>query len=87
MRITSKYFLIALSLLFSSEVLSKGQPTEWQISFQDAASPLMQSLIDLHDFVFWIVTIITIFVFFFCAMLSNQCFVLLWKGTVYYNRT
>ena len=67
MRITSKYFLIALSLLFSSEVLSKGQPTEWQISFQDAASPLMQSLIDLHDFVFWIVTIITIFVFFLLA--------------------
>ena len=38
--------------LLSSNTLSKGQPTEWQLSFQEAASPLMQNLIDFHDFVF-----------------------------------
>ena len=49
-------------LLISSEVLAK-QPSEWQIGFQEAGSPLMQQLINLHDFVFWIITAITVFVF------------------------
>ena len=62
------FILIApLTLLVSGESFSKGQPSEWQISFQDAASPLMQNLIDLHDFVVWIITFITIFVFFLLA--------------------
>ena len=39
-------------LLFSNALLAKGQPTEWQLSFQEAGSPLMQKLIDFHDFVF-----------------------------------
>ena len=51
--------------LLSSNTLSKGQPTEWQLSFQEAASPLMQNLIDFHDFVFWVITFITVFVFFY----------------------
>ncbi len=58
------YLAIALSSIFmSNELLATGQPTEWQIGFQEAGSPLMQRLIDLHDFVFWIITVITIFVF------------------------
>ena len=62
------FYLIAPFIsLTSSESFAKGQPSEWQISFQDAASPLMQNLIDLHDFVFWIITFITIFVFFLLA--------------------
>ena len=62
------FFLIApLLTIIGREAFSKGQPSEWQISFQEAASPLMQSLIDLHDFVFWIITFITIFVFFLLA--------------------
>ncbi len=59
-----------ISLIFSIMILPKyafsnpkGQPYEWQIGFQDAGSPLMQELINLHDFVFWIVTIITLLVF------------------------
>ena len=63
------FILIApLISLISSKSFSKGQPSEWQISFQDAASPLMQNLIDLHDFVFWIITFITIFVFSYSLM-------------------
>ena len=61
------YFFNFVFLFFGGKVFSKGQPTEWQISFQEAASPLMQSLINLHDFVFWIITIITLFVFFLLA--------------------
>jgi cytochrome c oxidase subunit 2 len=57
--------------LLSSNTLSKGQPTEWQLSFQEAASPLMQNLIDFHDFVFWVITFITVFVFF---LLAYVCF-------------
>ncbi len=54
-------------LFFSNNSFAKGQPTEWQIGFQEAGSPLMQRLIDLHDFVFWIITAITIFVFLLLA--------------------
>ena len=45
----------------SSNTLSKGQPTEWQLSFQEAASPLMNNG---FDFFFWVITFITVFVFF-----------------------
>ena len=54
------FFTTSLLLLIDKDAFSKGQPSEWQISFQDAASPLMQSLINLHDFVFWIITFITL---------------------------
>ncbi len=62
------YILSFLSFLFiSNELLAKGQPTEWQIGFQEAGSPLMQKLIDFHDFVFWVITAITVFVFLLLA--------------------
>ncbi len=54
-------------LLYSNGLLAKGQPTEWQLGFQEAGSPLMQKLIDFHDFVFWIITAITVFVFLLLA--------------------
>ena len=63
--------IFAFITLLGSNTLSKGQPTEWQLSFQEAASPLMQNLIDFHDFVFWVITFITVFVFF---LLAYVCF-------------
>ena len=33
-------------------LFAKGQPTEWQMGFQEAASPLMAELSGLHDFCF-----------------------------------
>ena len=60
--------IFAFITLLGSNTLSKGQPTEWQLSFQEAASPLMQNLIDFHDFVFWVITFITVFVFFFTCL-------------------
>ena len=47
-----------------------GQPEKWQMSFQEAASPLMEELISLHDMVFWIITFITLFVF---GLLTYVC--------------
>ncbi len=55
------------TLLSQNTSYAKGQPTDWQLSFQEAASPLMAELIGLHDFIFWVITFITIFVFFLMA--------------------
>ena len=64
-------FFTAITLfLMASSAMSKGQPTEWQIGFQEAASPLMAELAGLHDFIFWIITFITIFVF---VLLAYVC--------------
>ncbi len=52
---------------FVKSSMAIGQPEEWQLSFQKAGSPLMQRLIDFHDFVFWIITAITVFVFLLLA--------------------
>lgn len=62
-------FLVLSSfiLLYANLSIAKGQPSEWQLSFQEPASPLMEQLISLHDFVFWIITAITIFVFLLLA--------------------
>jgi cytochrome c oxidase subunit II len=39
-----------------------GQPTPWEIGLQESASPVMDDVIWLHSFVFWIITGITTFV-------------------------
>ncbi len=67
------YFITTfLSFLFVQNLAeAKGQATDWQLGLQEAASPLMAELINLHDFIFWIITIITIFVF---ALLAYVCF-------------
>jgi cytochrome c oxidase subunit 2 len=62
-----KFFTFLISFFTAKQILAKGQPTEWQLGFQEAGSPLMQQLIDFHDFVFWIITAITVFVFLLLA--------------------
>lgn len=39
-----------------------GQPKPWEISLQDAATPVMESIISFHNLLLWIITIITLFV-------------------------
>jgi len=39
-----------------------GQPSPWQMGFQQSAAPTMDDIIWFHDFVLWIITAITIFV-------------------------
>ena len=41
---------------------SAGEPTPWQMGLQEAATPLMQSIDDLHDILLVIITLITLFV-------------------------
>jgi cytochrome c oxidase subunit 2 len=62
-----KFFTFLTFFFTANQIFAKGQPTEWQLGFQEAGSPLMQQLIDFHDFVFWIITAITVFVFLLLA--------------------
>jgi len=39
-----------------------GQPTPWQIGLQDSASPIMDDITSFNTFLFWITTVITLFV-------------------------
>jgi cytochrome c oxidase subunit II len=39
-----------------------GQPSPWQLSFQQSAAPTMDDIIWFHDFVLWIIVAITVFV-------------------------
>ena len=41
---------------------SAGEPTPWQMGLQQAATPLMQSIDDLHDILLIVITLITLFV-------------------------
>lgn len=39
-----------------------GQPTNWQLGFQQAATPVMENIIWFHDFLLWLITAIALFV-------------------------
>lgn len=53
----------ALTLLASVAAwAAAGQPEPWQIGFQDAASPVAESIHWLHNFLLVIITVITLFV-------------------------
>src|SRR4029077_4615369 len=40
----------------------EGQPSPWQITFQNAATPIMEQITSFHTFVTVIITIIALFV-------------------------
>ena len=39
-----------------------GQPSPWQLGFQQAATPVMDDIVWFHDFLLWLITAITLFV-------------------------
>jgi cytochrome c oxidase subunit II len=39
-----------------------GQPSPWQLGFQQSATPVMDNIIWFHDFLLWLITAITLFV-------------------------
>src|SRR5690606_36882399 len=39
-----------------------GRPSEWQLGLQQSATPVMDNIINFHDFLLWIITAITLFV-------------------------
>ncbi|MDC0624628.1 cytochrome c oxidase subunit II [Alphaproteobacteria bacterium] len=56
-----KILLILITIFISMPVLSNGA-TDWQLGFQEPASPVMQGVFDLHNFVLIMMTAITVFV-------------------------
>lgn len=46
----------------SAAFAGMGQPSPWEISLQQAASPVMSNIIWFHNFLLWLITIITLFV-------------------------
>jgi cytochrome c oxidase subunit II len=39
-----------------------GQPSPWQLGFQQSATPVMDNIVWFHDFLLWLITAITLFV-------------------------
>jgi cytochrome c oxidase subunit II len=39
-----------------------GQPSPWQMGFQQAATPVMENIVWFHDFLLWLIIAITLFV-------------------------
>ena len=72
-------YILTCGLILPTLLAALGQPQDWQLSFQDPASPLMRELINFHDLVFWIITAITVFVF---LLLAYVC----WKFSAKNNK-
>ncbi len=45
-----------------SAIAATGQPHEWQVGLQAAASPVMHDVVWFHDFLLWIIAFISLFV-------------------------
>ena len=56
--------LLAVGALFAGGVAfaGMGQPSPWQMGFQQSAAPSMDDIIDFHNLVLWIIIAITVFV-------------------------
>ena len=56
--------LLAAVALFAGGVAfaGMGQPSPWQMGFQQSAAPSMDDIIDFHNLVLWIIIAITVFV-------------------------
>jgi cytochrome c oxidase subunit II len=39
-----------------------GQPAPWEYTLQEAATPVMEDIVWFHNFLFWLITVITLFV-------------------------
>ena len=62
--------IIFLIISFSSKYAFSEEITNWQLGFRDPASPVMEKVNDLHNFVLIMMTIITIFVLFLLFYVS-----------------
>jgi cytochrome c oxidase subunit 2 len=55
-------FLVAGMALAAGGLALAAQPKPWEITLQDAATPVMENIISFHNLLLWIITIITLFV-------------------------
>jgi cytochrome c oxidase subunit 2 len=51
-----------LPTIISGAAFADGIPTEWQMGFQEAASPSMVLIDDFHNLLLWVITAISLFV-------------------------
>ena len=63
-----KLFII-LSLVSSFPLFAE-EITNWQLGFRDPASPVMEKVNELHNFVLIMMTVITVFVLFLLIYVS-----------------
>jgi len=49
-------------LIGGAAIAGSGQPSPWQLGFQQAATPVMENIVWFHDFLLWLIVAITIFV-------------------------
>jgi cytochrome c oxidase subunit 2 len=50
-------------VLFGDAALAgSGQPSPWQMGFQQSATPVMENIVWFHDFLLWLIIAITLFV-------------------------
>jgi cytochrome c oxidase subunit 2 len=62
-RLAALAVAVTSGLLFGDAALaSTGQPSPWQMGFQQAATPVMENIIWFHDFLLWLIVAITLFV-------------------------
>jgi cytochrome c oxidase subunit 2 len=64
-RSTAGIFLAAFTAALvagGSAFAGLGQPSPWQMGFQQSASPSMDEIVDFHNLVLWIIIVITVFV-------------------------
>ena len=63
----TKFFTAFIFTLLCKNIsFAKGQATDWQLSFQEAASPLMAELV--YTTLFWIITFITVLYLYYLHM-------------------
>nr|YP_009421311.1 cytochrome c oxidase subunit II [Nemopilema nomurai]ASR75154.1 cytochrome c oxidase subunit II [Nemopilema nomurai] len=64
--------------------LNKDVPLDWQLSFQDSASPIMEEITFLHDQVMFIAPVISVLIFWLIvrSVLSKYKYKFLVEGTV-----
>ena len=53
---------IAAALVPATAMAGLGQPSPWQLGFQQSATPIMEQITWFHDFLLVIITLITVFV-------------------------
>jgi cytochrome c oxidase subunit II len=55
--------VVGAALAFGGTAFAElGQPAPWEYKLQEAATPVMENITWFHNFLFWLITIITLFV-------------------------
>lgn len=57
-----RFFAAVTAFLLTISPALAGQPENWQLGFQEAASPVMEVKVDFHNFLLWIIFSVAIFV-------------------------